>query len=317
MSTENTRSTIQKVRKLYVPTPSFQTLEDRFLDVLDQRRADEADGMVGNVRGIVLVGQSGAGKTRAIQQLAYKNRKLLKTDSEQEICEFFSLKVPSPATMKVVGAATLRALGYRFSGEKRGPVIWDQVKVQLSLRKTLFLHLDEAQDLARYQTDKERQAVVNTLKSLLENSLWQVSIILGGMPDLKKIVNQDPQLARRLHPVEINRLHAVRDVDATLDIVLKYTAHAKIEAATSIKSESFARRLMHAGDYEFGLMIEFIVQALTKALKTEGFEARLDIKHFADVYFDRSACIDALNPFITDDFARINPRQIFDDDEPE
>ncbi len=308
------RKIVQDLRSAFVPTPSYAKLEAHFRALLKQRRADVRDGTINNARGIVLVGQSGSGKTTAIRELIRKNKSLLQTDPTQDICEFFSLQVPSPATMKFVGAATLRALGYPYSGDKQGPAIWDQVKVQLKLRQTCFLHLDEAQDLARYQTDKERQSVVNTLKSVMENSLWPTGLILSGMPDLKKIVNQDPQLARRLYPVEIGRLHAVRDVEPVLDIVQKYVARAKVKAQSCVRNESFAKRLMHAADYEFGLMTEITVQALSKALFNEGFEAELQLRHFADVFFDRSAAIDALNPFIAEDFTRIDPRQIFEFD---
>jgi hypothetical protein len=306
------RKIIQDLRSVYAPTPAYHKLQSHFRALLEQRRADVADGMINNARGIVLVGQSGSGKTTAIRELIRVNRCLLKTDPAEDICEFIGLQVPSPATMKFVGAATLRALGYPYSGDKQGPAIWDQVNVQLKLRQTCFLHLDEAQDLARYQTDKERQSVVNTLKSVMENSFWPTGLILSGMPDLKKIVNQDPQLARRLYPVEIGRLHAIRDVAPVLDIVQKYAARAKLETQQSVRDENFAQRLMHAADYEFGLMAEFTVQALTKALMTEGMAAQLQLKHFADVFFDRSSAIDALNPFLAEDFARIDPRKIFE-----
>lgn len=308
------RKTIQRLRSMYVPTPAYRKLERHFHALLDQRRADMEDGVVNNARGIVLVGQTGSGKTTAIRELVRQNRKLLQTDPAQDMCEFIGLQVPSPATMKFVGAATLRALGYPYSGDKQGPAIWDQVKVRLKLRQTCFLHLDEAQDLARHQTDKERQSVVNTLKSVMENSFWPTGLILSGMPDLKKIVNQDSQLARRLYPVEIGRLNAIRDVEPVLDIVQKYTSKAKIDIQPCVRNEVFAQRLMHAADYEFGLMAEITVQAVSLALSEEGFEGKLQLKHFADVFFDRSGSIDALNPFLAEDFARIDPRRIFDSD---
>lgn len=313
-SNREIRKIIQDLRTVYVPTPAYRTLEAHFHKLLAQRRADLTDGTITNVRGIVLVGQSGSGKTTAIRELIRQNKGLLETDASKDICEFISLQVPSPATMKYVGAATLRALGYPYSGDKQGPAIWDQVKVQLKLRQTSFLNFDEAQDLARYQTDKERQAVVNTLKSVMENSYWPTSLILSGMPDLKKIVNQDPQLARRLYPVEIGRLHAIRDVEPVLDIVHKYAVRAKIETLSCLRNEDFAQRLMHAADYEFGLMAEFTVQAISKALISEGIGVQLQLKHFADVFFDRSSVIDALNPFLAEDFARIDPRSIFGQD---
>ncbi len=307
------RQIIQDVRSAYAPTPSYKKLEAHFRSLLEQRRADMADGVKSNVRGIVLVGQSGSGKTTAIRELIHQNRRLLQTDPEQEHCEFIGLQVPSPATMKFVGSATLRALGYPITGDKQGSVIWDQVKIQLKLRRTLFLHLDEAQDLARHQTDKERQSVVNTLKSLMENSHWPTGLILTGMPDLKQIVNQDPQLARRLYPVEIDRLHAIRHVAPVLELVKSYARRAKIEVAEDLLTEQFAQRLMHAADYEFGLMVEITVQAVARALIKEGLGAKLKNSYFADVFHDRSAAVDALNPFLAEDFARINPRSIFDD----
>lgn len=316
-TTGSIRKIIQDLRSAYVHTPSYRKLEEYFQLLLDQRRADMAAGLASHARGIVLVGQSGSGKTTAIRELISNNSDLIEADPSKDICEFIGLQVPSPATMKFVGAATLRALGYPYSGDKQGPAIWDQVKVQLKLRQTCFLHLDEAQDLARYQTDKERQSVVNTLKSLMENSYWPTGLILSGMPDLKKIVNQDPQLARHLYPVEIGRLHAIREVEPVLDIVQKYADRAQVDTHSSVREAQFAQRLMHAADYEFGLMIELTVQALSKALLTEGTEAPLQLQHYADVYFARSAAIDALNPFLADDFERIDPRQIFaiDDEE--
>ncbi len=306
------RKTIQYLRSVYLMTPSYQKLEGYFGSLLEQRRADMDDGLMNNARGIVVVGQSGSGKTSAIRELIRKNKSLISTDTSQDHCEFIGLQVPSPATMKFVGAATLRALGYPYSGDKQGPAIWDQVKVQLKLRQTCFLHLDEAQDLARYQTDKERQSVVNTLKSVMENSFWPTGLILSGMPDLKKIVNQDPQLSRRLYPVEIGRLHSIRDVTPVLGTIQQYAAKARIETQSSVRNEVFAQRLMHAADYEFGLMAEITVQAFAKALQTDGFDAKLGIQHFADVFYERSAAIDGLNPFIAEDFARIDPRQIFE-----
>ncbi len=317
-SDKDVRKKVQSLRKLYIPRPEFDKLDARFGSILEQRRADEADGVVFKARSIMLVGPSGSGKTTAVRQLVRKYAHLMATDPEKDICEFIGLQVPSPATMKFVGAATLRALGYPYSGNKQGPAIWDQVKEQLKLRRTLFLGFDEAQDLARFQTDKERQSVVNTLKSMMENSVWPVGLLLSGMPDLKKIVNQDAQLARRVDPIEIGRLHSLRDVEHVIKIVQRYADRAQIDVVASVKNEAFAMRLMHAADYQFGLMAEIIVLSVSHALFTEGFEAKLSIRHFAEVYRERNGADDWMNIFIAEDYGRLNPRKLLDDgDSPE
>jgi hypothetical protein len=304
------RRVVQNLRAAYMPTNAYNKLEQNFRMLLDQRRADLNEGITSNVRGIVLIGQSGSGKTTAMRELIRQNEALIATDRDAEICEFVGLQVPSPATMKFVGSATLQALGYPYSRDQPGPVVWDLVKRQLRQRRTLFLHLDEAQDLARYQTDKERQSVVNTLKSLMENSQWPVGLILTGMPDLKDIINQDAQLARRLYPIEIDRLHDLRHAAPAMRLVKDYAQRAGVTMSDELQSDHFVRRLMHAADYEFGLLAELTVQSITEAITSSGLSVAVTMAHFADVFHARSAAVDGLNPFIADDYTRIRPRDV-------
>jgi len=184
---------------------------------------------------------------------------------------------------------------------------------QLHRRKTLFLHLDEAQDLARFQTDRERQSVVNTLKSMMENRTWPVSLILSGTPELKKIINQDPQLARRIYPVEIPRLSVPRHVRAVSSLVQQYAARGTLSVQSELAEEEFARRLLHAGDYEFGLVAEIIVQAVCHAVRSRGSGETLSPDDFRHAYKLRTGAILNLNPFVIDNFEHLNVRLVLED----
>lgn len=312
-SNPEVRQVIQDIRAAYVPTMAYDRLDEYFDQLLEQRRADLDEGIVSDLRGIVLVGRSGAGKTTAIQELRRRYQNRLVCDGPDGINEMVGLKVPSPATMKFVATAALHAAGYPLVRDRSAAVIWGLVKQQFKLRKTLFMHMDEAQDLAQHQTDKERQAIVNTLKSLMENSQWPVGLLLTGMPGLKSIINQDAQLARRMYPIEIERLSQFAGQDQVLGLVARYCDRAKVQCDDDVRTTEFASRLMHAADYEFGLLAQFIVEALTRALRSDGLEASLCKRHFSEVYFMRTAAMPGLNPFLAEDFTRINPRQCFDD----
>lgn len=308
------RKIVQDLRAAYVPNDAYRKLEDYFRMLVEQRRADMADGSVTKSRGIVLIGHSGSGKTAAIFELRKRCQDIICSDPLQEFCELISLHAPSPATMKFVGAAVLQATGYPLTRDKSASTIWDMVKQQLMFRKTLFLHIDEAQDLARFQTENERRSVVNTLKSLMENSRWPVGLILSGTPEFKTIINQDPQLSRRLYPIEIDRLNEFRHVGAVLDLVRRYASRAGISVHGELTGEGFAHRLMHAADYEFGLMAELVVQSISATLFDEGAQVTLQLRHFADVFHMRSAAVDGLNPFLAEDFRRIDPRRVLNDE---
>ncbi|MFP7675808.1 ATP-binding protein [Marivita sp. S0852] len=312
-SNPEVRNIIQDIRSAYVPTMAYDRLDDYFDQLLEQRRADLAEGVITDLRSIALVGGSGAGKTTAMHELRRRYRNRLVCDGPDGVNEMVGLKVPSPATMKFVATAALHAAGYPLVRDRSAAVIWGLVKQQFKLRKTLFMHMDEAQDLAQHQTDKERQAIVNTLKSLMENSQWPVGLVLTGMPGLKAIINQDAQLARRIYSIEIERLSQYAGQDQVLGLVARYCDRAKVRCDEDLRTTEFASRLMHAADYEFGLLAQFIVEALTRALRSDGLEASLSKRHFAEVYFMRTAAIQGLNPFLAEDFTRIDPRQCFDD----
>lgn len=53
---------------------------------------------------------------------------------------------------------------------------------------------------------------------------------------------------------------------------------------------------------------------LDRRVKQAGLDARLSLSHFADVFHMRSAAIYGLNPFIAEDFRRIDARQVLDHD---
>ncbi|WP_136685475.1 TniB family NTP-binding protein [Falsirhodobacter xinxiangensis] len=305
------REIIQDLQGAFIPNEAFSELQSLFETLFEQRRADLAQGRLTNVRSIALVGGSGSGKSTLIRHLCSLREDLIVSDDG--ICEFVSQLVPSPATMKFVGTAILHALGYPLARDKSAPVIWGMVADQLHRRRTLFLHLDEAQDLARFQTDRERQSVVNTLKSMMENRTWPVSLILSGTPDLKKIINQDPQLARRIYPVEIPRLSVPRHVRAVVSLTQQYAKRGTLSQQPELANEEFARRLLHAGDYEFGLVAEIIVQAICHALRARGPGDRLELDDFRRAYKLRTGAIMGLNPFVVEDFERINVRLVLED----
>ena len=186
-------------------------------------------------------------------------------------------------------------------------------KDHLRSHEILFLHLDEAQDLSSHQTPREMQSVINTLKSLMQNQQWPVGMILSGMPDLKDMLNHDPQLARRFYPIAFPSLNAIHDTDQVIATVKYYASQAKIDVCDNLYTPNFAARNIHAADGEFGLMIELTIQSIEDALGSK--TSNLSMTNFSAAFHRRSGCLDALNPFIANDFERINCRQLLDGSE--
>lgn len=299
---------VAQLRDHFVHHERFEPLEARFAMLLAKRLSDINAGRSSEAHGLALSGASGTGKSAAMVHLLGKvPRHLMAADHTE--ATVISLRVPSPATLKFVGQTLLRSLGYQIGSERQAWYIWDLVRHHLKERKVLFVHLDEAQDLASRGTKNELNSVASMLKTLMTDPDWPVGIILSGTPELEDILNYDPQLARRMETVHFNSLSSIAHSNDVLDLLENYSSRAGLKLAAEICEIAHGERLIHAAAHQFGLVIELTLAAIEQAFLRSSKElSRID---FSLAYHLRSACDDAFNPFIVKDFHRVDARRVF------
>lgn len=301
--------TISSLRAKFVSNDRFDELAEQFDLLLYRRRADLEAGRQSEARGIVLTGNPGSGKSTAINRLFSRHVDLSVLSMDREQADIVSFQVPSPATLKFVGQSCLRGLGYPLSRDRPANVIWQLVQHHLKQRRTLFMHLDEAQDLSPHRGTNEVQSVVNTLKSIMQNSEWPVGIILTGTGSLRALVNHDPQLSRRLLPIEFRPICWSSHGKSVKGVIRGYSKSASLMCSDEVLKPELVKRLIHSGSEELGLVIELVISALEEALIREQSEITVDA--FAQAFKRRSGCVDALNPFIAEDWRAMDARLLF------
>ena len=114
------------------------------------------------------------------------------------------------------------------------------------------------------------------------------------------------QLMRRATIVEVPRVLPAFDERDVLGIVHGYAAEIPLQTSSDVKELVFAARLIHASDREFGNVIKYILRAIRLALINEAAELSCD--HFAQAYQHKTNCPAVSNPFLEDDFERIDVR---------
>lgn len=298
--------TISALRSKFVRHRKYLELKEQFDILLYRRRAEQENGGISEARGLALIGESASGKSTALNHLFSSHGDLQLLETGVERADVASFLVPSPASLKHVGMSCLNGLGYPLRRDRAAGIIWELVWNSLKRRETLFLHLDEAQDLYVNSNVRERQSVVNTLKSLMQNKEWPTGIILSGMPNLRDLLNLDPQLARRFVPIHFSSIGEATDRNHVAKIVQQYTKAAGLVCVGEVSDIDFIRRLIHAGASQLGLTIELIIAAIEDALLTS--ENELRVENFVNAFRRRSGCIDDFNPFVRADFREINPR---------
>ena len=298
--------TLAQLRARFFAHRNYRELHDAFSALLNRRRADLEIGAQNEARGIAIIGDSGSGKTTAARRLWATYPDLQAQQSGLEKTEIVSLSLPSPANVNFVGYACLNVLGYPLQRDRTSTIIWDMVHTNLRLRQTLVLHFDEAQDFSVNQNAREMQAMINTLKALMQNPTWPISIVLSGMPQLRDLINMAPQLARRFTSTQFAKLDPVLDSGPIMKMVAGYAEAADMEVGLDLHERSFVRRLIHAASGEFGLTVELLLSAIEIALRAK--QPQLSLPHFAQAFARRSGCVPDFNPFTREDYTAINTR---------
>jgi hypothetical protein len=303
-----TAERIAKLQGHFFRHERFAPLEQRLTFLMEKRIADIRSGRVREAHGIALLGASGTGKSWAIEQLIQRAQIRFR-EVELPDCAIISLRVPSPATLKFVGYMVLRELGYHLSVERQAWYIWDIVRHQLRERRVLFLHLDEAQDLSSRGTKHQLNSVASMLKTLMTDDGWPVGILLSGTPELGDILNHDPQLARRMDTIRFDPLSVSANTHDVRALVSAYARRADLALHDNADDLMLAERLIHAAAFQFGLTIEITIAAIEVAYLSNSVV--LSREHFAKSFENRTACPDSYNPFIADDYYKLDARRVF------
>lgn len=288
------------MRRDFVAHPGYDAAREIFGELWQKRLAELDLGQPSEGRGIAIIGESGSGKTTAVRRIL-RQQAFAGTDPGE--LRWISLRVPTPATQKDLARAILRALEFPIVRDSTASRMWDLVNFHLHLRKTWFVHLDEGQELGGRGSDTERAAVINALKSLMQIPDWPINLIVSGTPELHDLLAKDPQLSRRFFVV---RFHPVTELDARDDVLAlleHYAAFAELRLGPDLADVEFIPRLIHAEREQFGIIVEFLIGAITCALSAG--RAELRCADFAQFSAARTGNAFNRNPFTAADFRTV------------
>lgn len=298
------------LRAKFIRHRAYRELREQFDLQLCRRRAALEAGMAFEAEAIALTGAPGSGKTTAVDHAISMRNDLILPKHNMETCEVVQIQVPSPATLKTVGGTLSDALGYELMREKSAALIWQHARKLLKERRTLFVHLDEAQDIYLSKGDRARNEVVNTLKSIMNNKDWPVGLILSGTPDLLHMINADRQLQRRVRVVQLSAVSFVTHGGDVSELLRGFAQESELPVVSSLGEDEFLQRLIHSAANEFGQIIDMILCGIEECLLAK--EGQLEIGHFAEAFRKKTACHPAFNPFLAQDYLRIDVTRVRD-----
>jgi len=183
---------IEGIESICVLYPRFQ----RIIDKLETCRVESQ--LAGESRSILIIGETGAGKTKLIGQ--YLAKFPTEYTDDGKIIPVFHASLPAKATIKGVAKTILEAMGAprAFAGD-----IVDLTNRLVKLIKNCgveLLILDEFHHLLPTAGYKAAQGVSDWLKDLMNRT--GIPIALVGLPECERLLEENEQLDRRFVAIE-------------------------------------------------------------------------------------------------------------------
>lgn len=304
---------VGRVLTAYLPTAYDEQLMEQIdwlldsmlLELGEQPGVAAAEGMVRGGRALVVTGHAGAGKSRALAHAFASRPEFEGFGRPGEWSPLLSVVAPSPFTLGALGNEIARKLGYHGQREIRHSKVWPVVRELMAECGVRILHIDEAQHGDEIKSDSMAQEVENTFKRMMQEADWPIWLILSGLPELSRFCQNDASMKRRVRVLPFEALAFPDHSDAVRQTVRDLVALCPAVGCAELQSDAFAHRLLHASTYQFGIVVEYVQDAIAECLMVEG-GGELGLGHFADVYAIRTGVRnDDLNPFVADDWTAI------------
>ncbi|MBM7482337.1 hypothetical protein ACVWWI_004352 [Bradyrhizobium sp. USDA 3686] len=290
---------IEAVKGMYIETERDEILKGH-LERLARNAALRVDRSMPNAadnrapgKALVIVGPSGAGKTRLVQRTFRNNPYFPNYGVAEARSPLLSIQAPAPCTLLQIALRILEKLGYPIERDLRENKAWLRVRQQFRLHGILFLHIDDIQHVLHALSEDEVQKVRDTLKDIMLLD-WPVQLILSGIPDLMPFVRKDRQLRRRCRFMYLSKLSAAEHAEFLDAAINEYAATAGLKVDID-DDAMLVGRLLHAGQYEMGISLEILGEAVEAALDRDG--KTLKLVDFQNAYADRNLMPDDQNVF--------------------
>lgn len=298
---------LSKVKSVYVTCGRDRLLAEQFSRFFGLMMATNS-GKRDDGRAFFVTGESGAGKSRAIDHLLDNFAPLApQQNSFGTITPAISVSLRGPCTLAMLGRRILSAAGYPVRQDVEQGKLWDMLPEQLHHRKVLVVHIDETQHMIRQtEKDSERKNLANAFKSVMNYKPWPVSFIMSGMPQTTELSRLDEQIERRgdffvLPPVSMPEERVL-----VLRILEKLLSAADL-TAPGLAETDVPDRVAHAARYQYGRIAQVVLAAIACTL--DRGDTVVDREQFARAYLDHSHARgrDEMNPFLTDEWRKLEP----------
>ena len=258
--------------------------------------------------GVLVTGNSGAGKTREVHHVISSFNASAPTLPDGKAARIVSCMLDAKGGWKGLGSMTLAALGYPLADSARNTQIqiWRKVIQQAKAQGVVGIYYDEAQHIFRGKSESEQLAILDSLKTLMKSEEWPLILIFSGVPELHGYLYQEEQLFRLLTEVALKDVELPHDFDTLHELVSNMVLDAGLNPAPTLATEDFYHRLATGAGFRWGLAIMITSRAI-EACHRAGSDV-LSVDHFVQGWSNKTGMAPVASPFLNKHYVSTFPK---------
>jgi hypothetical protein len=232
-------------------------LEDHLIDIFqmddDGQRTTEPrfDPLTGETKGLMVLGQSGNGKTALLKRALRVDPVLTKFKINQGGNTLY-ITVPPEATIKKLAEIILAKTGYENVDKKlRAADAWEIARHRFGLVGIKALIIDECHHIFRPGAGRDIPAAIQALKHIMQ-SQDRVALIIAGVPNLKSAIQSEVtgETMRRFNEFSLGRIRSGSRGATTFD--KNFMKCAQILGINIAEADALPDRILFAEHGQIG-----------------------------------------------------------------
>lgn len=298
---EAVKAVVAPVRAKIVRRGADDIVESQIKTLLANRLRNLQNPESEEKMGLVIYGQSGAGKSSIVRNRVATEPLLASMAGNPEY-RFVSVKFRSPVRISTAGHSVVQQLGLPGAVFNERKDYWAEVLLRVAALGTCILHFDETQDAFR-QNRAVAHVWMQTFKTLMTSSS-PVVLVLTGTNEMKQYFdNEDAQGPRRMVEVSLPKVTYPTDAEG---VRIQMNAYCKLLGLSNGLKSTDYERLMRASAYEFGRTLTLGLNGIQEAMLAKS--QSLQLMHLAHAFErDKPSTMPAHNFFWAPDYLKVSP----------
>ncbi|GGF60026.1 hypothetical protein GCM10007301_19700 [Azorhizobium oxalatiphilum] len=311
---EETRSIAvlkERIERIHVPDGTAKRVGQTF-----DRMVTRALKKTGEAQCNVLAAPTGAGKSHMMDRLPKDPRLAPSHDMFGPIQPLVYVRAPSPCNLQTLGRVLYKRLtDAEIAPSTKEGEVWQRLRYQMYGQRTVIVAIDEFHNVLVTPKMEVRQAVVNTIKSLLQPTPecgiphllrpYPIQVVLAGVPLVQQAVKINGELDRRAKKITIRQLSSTKEGLREMGAFLKAVDNVLgFPRSSDLAEPEMVRRFMAATGGFQGRAMHLVKEAAFAALDDRA--PRIDREDHLAVVLEEITTVDpAGNPFLVADASKV------------